>query len=136
MKNFKIGINKHQFLKCLELSADRLKSAKILLDKGQYRDSISRSYYAFFDVVAALLATRGITTKTHVGALQKFSLYFVKTQLLPKEYGKKMRELLETRQEADYDWTIKFDKTDALDAYNEAREFLDFVSENTDNLFR
>jgi uncharacterized protein (UPF0332 family) len=35
---------------------DKLKSAKLLLTAGQYKDSIGRSYYAIFSAVRAVLA--------------------------------------------------------------------------------
>ncbi len=44
----------------LESAAEKLKSAKILLDNGQYKDSIGRSYYALFTAVRAVLALENV----------------------------------------------------------------------------
>lgn len=135
MNNKKITLDKNQFQDCLKLAEDRLDSAEILLKTGKYRDSISRSYYAFFDIVGALLATKGLIPKTHTGALRLFSLHFVKTEVFPKEYGRAMRELMEERQEADYEWKSKFDKEDAQEAINETKEFIKMVKNKIDQLF-
>ena len=37
----------------LMTAADKLRSAKILLEEGQYKDSIGRSYYAIFSANAS-----------------------------------------------------------------------------------
>ena len=40
----------------LHAAQEKLHSAKILLDAGEYKDSIGRSYYAMFSAVRAILA--------------------------------------------------------------------------------
>lgn len=40
----------------IDIAKEKLKSAKILLEAGQYKDSIGRSYYALFSAVRAVLA--------------------------------------------------------------------------------
>ena len=52
--------NREELMKYrLEMAEERLKSSKILLDAGSYKDSIGRSYYAMFTAVRALLAIDG-----------------------------------------------------------------------------
>ncbi len=41
----------------LSTAAEKLKSARILLEGGQFKDSIGRSYYAIFSALRAVLAT-------------------------------------------------------------------------------
>ncbi len=41
----------------LNMAYEKAASAKLLLDHGQYKDSVSRSYYAIFSALRALLAT-------------------------------------------------------------------------------
>lgn len=43
----------------LERSRRYLKSAELLLEEGDYESSVSRTYYAMFYSVEALLLTRG-----------------------------------------------------------------------------
>ena len=40
----------------LAMAAEKLISAKILMDAGQNKDSVGRSYYAIFSAVRAVLA--------------------------------------------------------------------------------
>lgn len=44
----------------LDSAREKLASAKILLDSGNLKDSIGRSYYAMFTGVRALLARDGV----------------------------------------------------------------------------
>ena len=44
----------------LQTANEKLISAKLLLDAGQYKDSIGRSYYAIFSAVRAVLALDGV----------------------------------------------------------------------------
>ncbi len=45
---------------CLDVAKEKLISAKLLFDAGQYKDSIGRSYYAIFSAVRAVLAARQV----------------------------------------------------------------------------
>ena len=47
----------------LAMADEKLNSAKILLEYKSYKDSISRSYYAMFTAVRAILALDGVDFK-------------------------------------------------------------------------
>jgi len=128
-------LSKDEFFRSMDVVKEHLKSAEILLNAGQYRDSISRSYYAFFDLVAALLASKGLIVKTHSGALQKLGLYFIKTGILPIDTGKSMIKLLEARQKADYEWKIDFSIKDAQEAYKDAEAFINLIEKLIDKIY-
>lgn len=61
-----IKITNEEIFSHLQIAKERLHSAKILLEASQYRDSVSRSYYAFLDVANAMLLTKGIIAKLKV----------------------------------------------------------------------
>ncbi len=56
----------------IESAEERLLSAKALLDIGNYKDSIGRSYYAMFTSIRALLALEGIDYSKHAGVISHF----------------------------------------------------------------
>lgn len=56
----------------LELAEEKLQSARVLLDAGQYKDSIGRSYYAIFSSVRAVLAKDKIDFSKHAGVIAYF----------------------------------------------------------------
>jgi len=120
----KIKISSKEFEKAFEIARERTESAEVLLKKKLYRDSISRSYYALFDVVSALLAEKGQIAKTHAGLISLFGKYYIKTNIIPKKYGQWLTQLAEERQKADYERLAKFTQRDAKKAISEVKEFL------------
>lgn len=68
----------------LEMAEERLKSSKILLDAGSYKDSISRSYYAMFTAVRALLAIDGQDFSKHAGVIAYFQKEYIKSGKIEK----------------------------------------------------
>ena len=65
----------------LESSADRLKSAKLELDAGNFKDSINRSYYAIFHAIRDLLAENEIGFKKHSAVMSYFPQHYIKTKI-------------------------------------------------------
>jgi uncharacterized protein (UPF0332 family) len=95
--------NKDVVLIRIRKAKGRLKASKVLLEKELYEDSISRSYYAIFYSVKAILATRDIATKTHSGAKTMFGKEFLKTGIVPKELGKILDDAKRSREVSDYE---------------------------------
>ena len=56
----------------LDSAVERLKSAKILLDNGQFKDSVGRSYYDLFTAVRAVLALEMVDYTKHAGVISHF----------------------------------------------------------------
>lgn len=128
-------LNKQEFVNSLKVAKERIDSAEILLKANQYRDSISRSYYACFDIISALLGIKGLIAKTHAGSLQLFGLHFVKTGIFDKKYAKIMRELLEKREMADYERQKEFSKEETINALEEVKDFVRVVESSIENIF-
>ncbi len=61
----------------LEQADESLDSAQILFEHRKYRPSVSRSYYAMFYAVQALLIRKKITTSKHSGAIAVFNREFI-----------------------------------------------------------
>lgn len=53
----------------LQTAQEKLHSAKILLDAGEYKDSIGRSYYAMFSAIRAILALDKVDFSKHAGVI-------------------------------------------------------------------
>ncbi len=58
----------HEYRKVYGESIDSI----LLLDAGQYKDSIGRSYYAIFSAVRAVLAENKVDFSKHAGAYHIF----------------------------------------------------------------
>ncbi len=115
-----------------KLSKKHLKSAKILLDESLYEDSISRSYYAVYELISALLNKEGLMVKTHKGLISNFSRLFIKTGKLPKEYSGWTIKLQSKRMNADYERRTIADKKQAKELYQKAKLMTEKLSKLLD----
>ncbi|QHV97024.1 HEPN domain-containing protein [Spirosoma endbachense] len=66
------------------IAEDCLQEAIILYQNGKFRGACGRAYYAYFDAIRALLATKRITTKSHAAVRGLFSANFIKGHLSKK----------------------------------------------------
>ncbi len=107
----------------LEASAEKLESAKLLLDAGKYKDSIGRSYYSIFSAVRAILAYDKIDFSKHAGVIAYFQKEYIKKEIFDKKYSKYLQSAFQIRNSCDYDDFFIATKKDAEEQYQKAREF-------------
>ena len=87
----------------METAKDDLRAAKILLDAGEYKAANNRAYYAIFHAINAVHAIAGNGYKRHKDALANFNKEYVKTEIFPREIGRRIAEAEEIRHASDYD---------------------------------
>ncbi len=63
----------------LRRAEETLRAADVLLREGLTGDAVGRAYYGAFHAVRALLASLGLESRSHRGALHLFNLHFVRT---------------------------------------------------------
>lgn len=104
-----------------------MKSAQILLDNGNYKDSVSRSYYAMFTGIRAILAKDGIDYSKHSGVIAYFQKEYIKTGIFEKKYSKYIQTAFQVRNSSDYDDFYIVSVTEAQEQANKAKELLETV---------
>ncbi len=104
-----------------------LRSAKLLLEDGDYGSSASRSYYAMFYCAQAALLTRDLIFSSHRGVIAAFGEQFVKTAVFPKEFGRELNKAFEKRQLGDYESASAVSDADAREVLAFATEFCEAV---------
>ena len=87
----------------LEVAKSDIKSAKILLDAGEYRGANNRAYYGIYHAILAIHALDGNAYKRHKDALANFNKNYIKTEIFPRTLGRKIAEAEEIRHASDYD---------------------------------
>lgn len=92
-----------------------LKTAKLVLEDGDYASCLSRCYYAMYTITEALLLTKNITTSTHKGLISFFGQYFIKTGEIDRKFGKMLNEAYDRRLEGDYSVGLDIKKADAVE---------------------
>lgn len=98
---------------------EKLSAARRELSAGYPGEAASRSYYAVFHALSAVLATEGKSFSSHAQTLGVFNREFVKTGLFPADTTRKLQRLFEDRQMADYDWATSVDTSTAADDVND-----------------
>lgn len=86
----------------LEKAESKINAAELLIEQGMYADAVSRIYYGMFHAARAMLALKGLDSRKHSGIISLFNQHFVKTGLLPKEYGRIIMNAKDLREESDY----------------------------------
>jgi len=112
----------------LDSANERLESARILLDAGNFRDSISRSYYAIFTAVRAVLAVDHVDFSKHAGVIAYFQKEYVKTGQFDKKYSKILQNAFQIRSNCDYSDFFIISKSDAEEQYSNAQDMINAIT--------
>ena len=116
----------------LNMSEEKLRSARILLDAGQYKDSIGRSYYAIFSALRAVLAKDKVDFSKHAGVISYFQKEYLKTELFDKKYSKYISSAFQIRNNCDYDDFFIVSKEEAKEQHEHAYELYEAVKKFLD----
>jgi len=77
----------------------------------------------------ALLLFSDLKPATHNGAKSNFTEYFIKTERIPKEFGKIYSQLFTWRQKGDYDDLFDFDEVKVLPYFEPVKKMIDLIEE-------
>lgn len=111
----------------IQNAKDDLKAVKILLEAGEYRGANNRSYYAIFHAVNAVHALTGKAYKRHKDALANFNKEYIRTEIFPREIGRKISEAEEIRHASDYDDFYIASREESVRQVEVADEFIKLV---------
>lgn len=111
----------------IETAKSDINSAQILLDAGEYRSANNRAYYGIYHAISALHALDGNAYKRHKDALANFNKEYVKTEIFPRNIGRRIAEAAEIRHASDYDDFYMATKTEAEEQIATAVELLELV---------
>lgn len=117
-----------------EMAVEKLDAAKLLKGKKFYKDSISRSYYAIFTAARSLLALKNKDSAKHSGIISLFNRYFVKTELIHKNYSKILAKAKIYRERGDYGDFITVSSKEVDEQIKNAEKFLKEIKKYIDNL--
>lgn len=125
--NDETGTKKDLVLYRIQSAKSDLKSAKILLDAEEYKAANNRAYYAIFHAINAVHALNEKAYKRHKDAVANFNKDYVKTEIFPREIGRKIGEAEEIRHASDYDDFYIASKEESERQVAVAAEFIQMV---------
>lgn len=118
----------------LQTAKEKLHSAQVLLEAGEYKDSIGRSYYAMLSAIRAILALDKVDFSKHAGVIAYFQKEYVKTGKFDKEYSKYISSAFQIRNNCDYADFFLVSRSDAEEQYKKAEKFLDAVKQYLESI--
>ena len=121
---------KAQISAMMHKAARSIEAARALLKGGNADFSSSRSYYAVFYAIQALLLTRGLVYSKHAGVISGFSEHFIRPGDFPREYAKYISRLFRERHAGDYDFAHAITQEDAAEDLRIAIEMLASIEEH------
>ena len=108
----------------LKLAESKLKVAKLLFRHSEYRDAISRAYYAMFHGAKAFLLQHGQDPVSHKGVRVLLHQFCAKGQELEPAFAQMLSTVQEGRIEAEYDEMSHIGSKDARQALELAETFV------------
>ena len=113
----------------LEVAKSDIKSAKILLEAGEFRGANNRAYYGIYHAVSAIHALDGNAYKRHKDALANFNKKYIKTEIFPRTLGRRIAEAEEMRHASDYDDFYIATEEEAKEQIATALELIEKIEE-------
>jgi len=118
-----IDLSKYRLAK----AAETLVTAKRDLAAEDYSSANNRAYYCIFHAMRAVIALDGEDYKKHSDVIARFTLNYLKTEILPRDFGKLIANASLIRNRSDYEDFFICSIEDTQKLVTGAEEFLQSV---------
>lgn len=100
-----------------------------LCKAGLWSTLANRLYYSLFHAVNALFINDGLEAVRHKTSHSLFSMHYVKTGILPIDYGHLYNNLQRLREKSDYNCFFDVSEQDIVDGISIAAEFIKAIEQ-------
>ncbi len=111
----------------LEKAEKTLIQLDVQLQAQLWEMAANRLYYSLFHAVSALLISDHHEVGTHRGAVNKFSLYYVKEGAFTKEEGRLYSRLQRLREDGDYNCSIDVEQDEVEEKIEPTRQLIEKI---------
>lgn len=87
----------------LERAKEEYETAELLYKENKLLAANNRAYYSIFYAIRAVLAIEKIDFKRHKDVLAYFNQNYVKTEIFPRQMGRRIIMASKLREDSDYD---------------------------------
>ena len=94
-----IDLSKYRLAKAAEM----LVTARRDLDAQDYASANNRAYYCIFHAMRAVIALDGEDYKKHSAVIARFTVNYLKPEILPRDFGKLISNASLIRNRSDYE---------------------------------
>ena len=113
----------------MEQADNAISDAEFLLQNDRLNAAANRMYYACFYAAEALLIRNAIKAGTHAGVRQMFGLHFVQPGIIDNRWGRFLGQMVRLREGADYDFFIKYEKSELMEILPLAKQFIAVIKQ-------
>ena len=111
----------------LKKARETFEEITILTTANKWSGAANRLYYAVFHAINALLIHDGHITNTHKGSHAVFNLNYIKTGILPIEYGRLYNQLQTMREESDYNCVYEVEADELKERIEPAQKLIEEI---------
>lgn len=87
----------------LSRASETLATAKRDLNAADYASANNRAYYCIFHAMRAVIAMDGEDYKKHSAVISRFTINYLKTEVLPRDFSKLITNASLIRNRSDYE---------------------------------
>ncbi len=97
----------------MRVAEEDLETAKSNFENGHLRAANNRAYYSIYHAMTAVLALEQQAFKSHKMTVAYFNKTYVKSEIFPRDIGRRISQAEEVRHASDYDefYLISRDET-------------------------
>lgn len=111
----------------LRKAHEAYRDIEVLTQAGRWNGAANRLYYSVFHAVNALFINDGLQAGRHKTSHSLFSLHYIKTGVLPVEFGRLYNNLQTLREKSDYNCFYNVAEQDIADGIRLASEFISAI---------
>jgi len=111
----------------LEKARNTFAELPVLIKNKLYRTAANRLYYACFYAANALLINDGYEAHTHSGVKSLLGLHYISENKIEKSLGKTYNQLINLRQDGDYEDWIDIEEDDVKLFLEPAEKFIEAI---------
>jgi uncharacterized protein (UPF0332 family) len=104
-----------------------LSSAEMLIREGDFESAVSRTYYAMFYAVEAVLLTKNLSFSSHKSVISSFNRDFIREGIFPKHMSKDIGLAFEKRQLGDYEFRFVIESAEAVQMLEKGKSFVQTI---------
>lgn len=107
-----------------EKSESCIEAAQNLIKFKDFDGAVNRAYYGIFWAVTCVHLLDGNHFKKHKESIGIFNRDYINTGIFPKEFGRKIHNAADARNDSDYNLYVKATETTAQENIDFAKELL------------
>ena len=111
----------------LERAKEEYETAQLLYKENKLLAANNRAYYSIFYSIRAVLAMEKIDFKKHKDVLAYFNKNYVKTEIFPRQIGRRIVLALKVREDSDYDDEYEPSSESTYSQIETSRELIELV---------